>query len=312
MVAPPVEAKLSVWRRLWIYQRERFPVLRTALLLAVFTVASINVSAHLAGRSLPGWSSYAVAFLVALIFFFQLRACDEIKDADDDRRYRPERPIPRGLVSLRLIIGIGIAAVPFAAAATALLDLRLLGPLALVWLWMALMTAEFFAPAWLKARPFLYLVSHMLIMPLIDFFVTACEWLKVGGGPPAALWLFLSLSFVNGCVLEIGRKIYAPASERPGVETYSALLGPRQATLLWSAILIVAFGLLVMVAAAVGAPWLVSRLGLCGLAACLACGWLFLRTLEPTAQRRIDTFSGVWVLICYGSAGFAPLLPFAR
>ena len=36
---------------------------------------------------------------VALIFFFQLRACDEVKDAEDDRRYRPERPIPRGLVS---------------------------------------------------------------------------------------------------------------------------------------------------------------------------------------------------------------------
>src|SRR5580700_9637550 len=180
-----LEATLSIGRRLWIYQRERFPVLRTALLLAVFTAASINVSAHLAGRPLPGWGSYAVAFLVALTFFFQLRACDEIKDAEDDRRYRPERPIPRGLVSLRLIVGIGIAAVPIATAATAVLDLRLLGPLALVWLWLALMTAEFFVPAWLKARPFLYLVSHMLIMPLIDFFVTGCEWLKVGGGPPA-------------------------------------------------------------------------------------------------------------------------------
>ena len=312
MVAPPVEAKLSIGQRLWIYQRERFPVLRTALLLAVFTAASINVSAHLAGRPLPGGGPYAVAFLVALIFFFQLRACDEIKDAEDDRRYRPERPIPRGLVSLRLIVGIGIAAVPIATAATAVLDLRLLGPLALVWLWLALMTAEFFVPAWLKARPFLYLVSHMLIMPLIDFFVTGCEWLKAGGGPPAALWLFLTLSFANGCVLEIGRKIYAPASERPGVETYSALLGPRRATLLWSAILIVAFGLLVMVAVAVGAPWLVSGLGLCGLAASLACGWLFMRTLVPAAQSRIDAMSGLWVLVCYGSAGFAPLLPFAR
>jgi hypothetical protein len=312
VVAPAVEAQLSVGRRLWIYQGERFPLIRTALLLAVFTAASINVSAQLAARPLPSFPSYLVAFLAALTFFFQLRACDEIKDADDDRHYRPERPIPRGLVSLRLIVGIGIAAVPFAAAATAMLDVRLLGPLALVWLWMALMTAEFFVPAWLKARPFVYLVSHMLIMPLIDLFVTACEWLAAGGGPPDGLWLFLTLSFVNGCVLEIGRKIYAPENERPGVETYSALLGPRRATLLWSAILVVAFGLLVMVAVAVRAPWLVSALGLCGLAAGLTCGWLFLRRPVPAAQRRIDAVAGLWVLACYGSAGFAPLLPFAR
>jgi hypothetical protein len=57
---------------------------------------------------------------------------------------------------------------------------------------------------WLKARPFLYLVSHMLIMPLIDLFVTATEWLTRAGSPPAGLWLFLLLSFANGCVLEIG------------------------------------------------------------------------------------------------------------
>ena len=32
------------------------------------------------------------------------------------------------------------------------------------------MTAEFFVPEWLKARPFLYLVSHMAIMPFIDLY----------------------------------------------------------------------------------------------------------------------------------------------
>jgi hypothetical protein len=308
MTVATSEVTLSVLQRLWIYQRERFPLARTALLLAVFTAASINVSAHLAGRPLPPWPSYLVAFAVGLIFFFQLRACDEIKDAEDDRLYRPERPIPRGLVSLGLIVGLAIAAVPVATLVTAALDLHLLWLLALVWSWMALMTAEFFAPHWLKARPFLYLVSHMLIMPLIDLFVTACEWLTVSGRPPAGLWLFLALSFLNGCVLEIGRKIYAPANERTGVETYSALLGPRNATLLWCAILVAAFAFLIAVAVAIGAPRLVSAVGFVGLVACLACGFLFLRAPDAAAQSRIDTMSGLWVLICYGAAGFAPLV----
>ena len=95
MTAATSEAALPVLQRLWIYQGERFPLARTALLLAVFTAASISVSAHLAGRPLPALPSYLVAFVVGLIFFFQLRACDEIKDAEEDRLYRPERAIPR-------------------------------------------------------------------------------------------------------------------------------------------------------------------------------------------------------------------------
>jgi 4-hydroxybenzoate polyprenyltransferase len=302
------EADLPVLRRLWIYQGERIPLGRTALLLAVFSAASINVSAQLAGRSLPDWGAYALAFVVALIFFFQLRACDEVKDADDDRRYRPERPVPRGLVSLRLIVGLALAAMPVAVVVTAVRDPWLLAPLALVWLWMALMAVEFFAPHWLKARPFLYLVSHMLIMPLIDLFVTATEWLTRAGSPPAGLWLFLLLSFANGCVLEIGRKIYAPENERPGVETYSVLLGPRPATLLWGAALAAAFVLLVAVGFAIGAPRLVGLVGLVALAACLFGAWAFWRTPDAKAQKQLDMLSGLWVLICYGVAGFGQLL----
>jgi hypothetical protein len=302
------EADLPPLRRLWIYQGERIPLGRTALLLVVFTAASINVSAQLAGRPLPGWGAYAVAFVVGLIFFFQLRACDEVKDADDDRRYRPERPVPRGLVTLRLIVGLAIAAVPVAVAVTAARDPWLLLPLALVWLWMALMAVEFFAPEWLKARPFVYLVSHMLIMPLIDLFVTACEWLTRAGFPPSGLWLFLLLSFANGCVLEIGRKIFAPANERVGVETYSALLGPRTATVLWSGALAAAFVLLIGVGFAIGAPRLVGIVGLLALIACLVGAWAFLRMPTAAGQKRLDALSGLWVLICYGVAGFGQLL----
>jgi 4-hydroxybenzoate polyprenyltransferase len=148
----------------------------------------------------------------------------------------------------------------------------------------------------------------MLIMPLIDLFITACEWLPAASSPPTGLWLFLVLSFLNGCVLEIGRKIYAPENERTGVETYSVLLGPRKATLLWSAVLVAAFAFLVAVGITIDAPRLVAAVGFAGLAACLAAGWGFLQTPDAAAQKRLDTVSGLWVLTCYGSAGFIPLL----
>jgi 4-hydroxybenzoate polyprenyltransferase len=308
MSAATSEVGLPLLKRLWIYQSERFPLLRTSILLAVFSAASINVSAYFAGRPTPPWPTYLAAFVVVLIFMFQLRVCDEIKDADDDRKYRSERAIPRGLVTLELIVGLGLACIPVAVVAAATIDRHIVWLVLLVWVWMTAMTFEFGVPRWLKAHPFIYLVSHMLIMPLIDLFVTGCEWLKAGDGPPNALALFLALSFANGCILEIGRKIFHPAHERPGVETYSALLGYRKATLLWMACLLVSCGLLVAVGATIGSPVTLMLVGGAGLAICLTMGVLFMRNPESIKDNALDTVSGLWVLACYGSAGYAPLL----
>lgn len=302
-------ASASLWHRLWLYQAERFPLGKTALLLAAFSASSISVSAHLGGRLLPHGSVFVAAWLVAIIFFFQLRACDEYKDLDDDRRYRPERPIPSGLVSLRLILWLavlaGLAAIPLTLTITPLL----LVPLALVWGWLGLMTAEFFLSDWLKARPFLYLVLHMAIMALIDLYLTGAEWLPHGLLPPAGMWAFLALSLVNGCVLEIGRKTWAPQSERPGVETYSALLGYRRATRLWLATCAAAWLLLLAVGTMVGSPLIVGGVSAAVLAVIAATVRTFMRKPTPAGQRRIDTLAGVWVLDCYVLAGFAPFLP---
>ncbi|MFC3690672.1 UbiA family prenyltransferase [Chenggangzhangella methanolivorans] len=302
------EASPPLAKRLWIYQAERFPLAKTAPLIAVFSVASISVSAHLAGRPLPGFWAFAVAFAVTMILFFEMRACDEVKDAEDDRRFRPERPVPRGLVTLRLIVGLGIAGFFATLLIAAAYAPSLVWPLALVQAWLALMTVEFFAPDWLRDRPFLYLVSHMAIMPLIDLFLTACEWLPAAGSPPPGLWIFLALSFVNGCVIEIGRKLYAKENERPGVETYSALMGPKRAAALWAACVALSFCLLLATGFAVGAPLLVGVIGAVALGLPLVSAARYAKAPTPKRQKTMDAVSGVWVLVCYATAGFAPFL----
>lgn len=300
------EASLAA--RLWAYQAERFPLAKTAILVAIFSAASINASAVLAGRPLPDFGAYALAFFVTLAIFFHLRACDEIKDLEDDRRFRPERPIPRGLVSLRSIVGIAIGLAAVAAVAVHLRQPALLVPLCLVWGWLALMTAEFGAPDWLKARPQLYLVSHMAIMPLIDLFVTAVEWLPHAAAPPAGLWLFLAMSFANGCVLEIGRKLWAPTNERAGVETYSGLYGPGRAAFIWMAWASAAFALLCGVALAMGVAAMAIPAGAAAYLAAIWAAFGYRRDPSEAAQKRMDTVSGLWVFACYALAGFAPLL----
>ena len=175
---------MSLLKTLWTYQSERFPLAKTVPLLAVFSAASINVSAFLAGRDLPELPTYLTGFALALILFFQMRVADEVKDAEDDAKYRPERPIPRWLVSLRTIVICGLATIPIAVLIA--LPASGLTLLLLTWAWLAAMTFEFGVPEWLKARAVLYLLSHMAIMPLIDLLLTGLEW-RPSGGPARAL-----------------------------------------------------------------------------------------------------------------------------
>lgn len=292
---------------LWIYQNERFPLFKTAPLLAVFSAASICVSAELAGRPLPSWSGFLAGFIIAMMLFFQMRVCDEYKDLEDDQRYRPDRPIPRGLVSLKLIISLGVVSVPITALAAWLWHPPILWLLALVWFWLAAMTMEFGVPEWLKARPIIYLVSHMAIMPLIDLLLTGVEWVP-GNNAAAGLWMFLALSFVNGCVLEIGRKLWSPKNEIDGVETYSRLWGPKAAASIWSVCVLLSFSLLLGVGAATGVFWINAVLGVAGVAICLVSAVGYAKSPTAKAEKRMDMLAGLWVFACYAIAGFVPVV----
>ncbi len=296
--------------RWWIYQRERFPVLANGVLIAAFSYCAVAFSLMLRGEAgLPGWRSVLVAFASCLIFFLQLRIADEFKDSEEDARYRPYRPVPRGLVTLRelaVVFAIGAAAqLALALWLEPRLALLLLG----AWAYLTAMTKEFFVRRHLKGRPVVYMVSHMVIMPIIDLYATSSDWLTAGETrPPLGLVWFLLASFFNGMVIEIGRKIRSRPDEEHGVETYSALWGRGAAVGCWWGV--TAAALVCAALAAARIDWLGPALVLLGVSAAgaLAVGIAFLR--NPAAGRGawIERYAGVWTLTLYLSLGAAPLL----
>ncbi len=221
--------------------------------------------------------------------------------------------MPRGLVTLAELRWLAIGAAVLQLALTASLSLRLLAPLVLVWAWMALMTAEFFVPAWLRARPVLYLVSHMAVMPLIDLFATASDWLVVGaestdGAFRVGLGAFLALSFANGVALEVARKSWSPADEREGVETYSKLWGTRGAGLATGGAILAAFACAAVVHRATGAPPVFLALLAAAAAFAAYAAAAYVRT--PTTKRAgaLENAAGLWVFAAYIFLGVAPVL----
>lgn len=302
---------------MWEYQAERFPMFKHGALIAAFGASAVCLSALLRGGTPNPWA-IVVAVLVLFGFFFQLRVADEHKDNAEDTRFRPERPVPRGLVKLAELRGVAIGVGVAQVALTVWLDWRLLGLLLLVWAWMAVMTKEFFAPAWLKKRPLVYMISHMAIMPLIDLYATACDWLPAGAslsegyrghaGFGLTLGAFLLLSLVNGSVIEIARKCWAPESEREGVETYSKLWGPGRAGVAVMSVVLAGFALSGFInARSEAGPWMLGGLA-------LVTAWTAWSAIDyagtPTTARAkmLETSSGVFVLANYLLLGVLPLL----
>jgi 4-hydroxybenzoate polyprenyltransferase len=295
----------------WItYQRERFPLLAHAPLVAAFSASAVCYSRLVRGEpGLPPGRPLLVAFATALLFFLQLRISDEYKDYEDDARFRPYRPVPRGLVSLRELGWIGFGAGLVQLALALWLNASLVWLLILAWCYLALMSREFFVPEWLKARPSVYLASHMVIIPLIDLYATACDWLVAGRiRPPAGLYWFLIVSYFNGIVVELGRKIRAPQDEEPGVETYSAVWGRTPAVTLWLTAIVVTA--LVAWQAALRIHFERPVIGILVLlvGGCVIASVRFVRRPETGAGKTLEIASGIWTLLMYLSLGALPAL----
>ncbi|NIR31228.1 MAG: hypothetical protein GWN84_18340 [Gammaproteobacteria bacterium] len=295
--------------RWWIYQRERFPVLTYAALAGVLAYSATSFSVLARGASTaPGAALALPAALGVFLFFVLMRVADELKDYADDLRYRAYRPVPRGLVKRTELACIGALAAIGQLVTALVFDPRIMPILALAWTYLGLMTAEFFVPRWLKARPFAYLVSHMPMVGFITLYASAHDWLPRQGTPPAGLGWLLMASVFLGVLLEIARKIRAPADEERGVDTYTAVWGRPQAVIAWGAALVLAGASGCAAAGHIGfASGFASGLAVLGIPAVLV-AYRFLRRPVRAAARGFEALSGVATLAAYAALGPLTLL----
>lgn len=230
--------KLPFFKKWNIYQSSRFPILKNMLLVLAFSSSAVSYSAMSGGRISTDISSYIVAFITCLLFFLQLRIADEFKDYEEDCMYRNYRPVPQGIITLKELKDLFIISCSIQLLCAFLLNVKLIPFLLITWLYLFLMSHEFGVKKWLKAHPITYLLSHMIIMPLVDFYATATDWINHNSIPPDSLYWFIALSFFNGINLEIGRKIRSLEDEENGVETYSFLWGIKKASIVWISMII--------------------------------------------------------------------------
>lgn len=291
------------------YLSERFPLHQNGPLIVTFTFSAASYS-RICARE-PGFiplSRFIIGAVTVVLLFLLLRIADEFKDFEDDRRFRPYRAVPRGLVSLRELGITAVVIIVFQVIINLLFMPRMLIPFCIVLAYLGVMTKEFFIPVWLKKHPFIYMGSHMFIMPMIDLYSTGLDWINEQRSSSPELILFLVVSFTNGVIIEMGRKIRAKEAEEEGVETYSALLGETAATGIWLSVAAVTFVVAALASyrsgfALPGIPLLCIFLFI----AVYFAGRFLRNRIQKNAQK-IEMAAGLWTIGMYLILGATPAL----
>jgi 4-hydroxybenzoate polyprenyltransferase len=305
----PAQNNASLARRLWIYQGERFPVFAHGLLVAAFSFSAISYSRICRGvEGFVSWERYFLGIFTTITLFLLVRIFDEFKDAEEDAKYRRELAVPRGLINFRELAILGAAVVIAQVAVNAVFFPRMLLLYVIVIAYLCLMGKEFFIPAWLKKHQFWYVTSHMFIIPLVDIYASGLDWVLEGAPAPKGLLFFFAVSYMNGIVLEIGRKIKVPGKEKEGVLTYTAMLGTNRAVVLWLFILLATLALAVGACAFAGYGMIAFFvLGLIFLL-CALPALLFLRGKSEPAAKAIELASALWTITMYLTLGGVPMV----
>jgi hypothetical protein len=204
------------------YLAERFPPINMALFAILFCTV-FAVASHFSGGlvAFQFGGREVLGMLATISFFFRLRVFDEIKDYSLDVLNHPQRVLQSGRISLRELMLLSLAGTALEIAWSYWMGLPALLGWALAAGYSLLMRYEFFVGEYLKKRLLLYAFTHMLVMPLLIFWI----WSAYVPALHEALLLLALLSLLAGFSFELARKIHAPEAERPLVDSYSKAMG---------------------------------------------------------------------------------------
>lgn len=291
------------------YQKERFHLISHGILITVFTFSAISYSIFCSGGS--AFIDLPTFFLTASItisLFFLLRLMDEQKDYEDDVKHRTYLPVPRGLISLKEIDKMVAAVIVGQIVLLSILKPALLPVYVICLVYMLLMRVEFFIPEWLKKNQIPYILSHMLIIPLVDTFASSSDWLLSGNMPPKGLMLFFIVSFLNGLVLEFGRKMRTKETEEEGVISYTKMWGIKKAVFIWIAVLFSTLFTAGIACYYAHHPMLVYVLLIVVFIICALPAMFFLKRPTKALSKYIEHASGLWTICMYLILGAGPMI----
>ena len=318
-----------------IYLNERFPIGKNSFFVLIFTLSGYIYTSLLYNSKIMYLFTNGVKitifqykiialFIIVFMFFFQLRITDEFKDYEEDLKYRAYRPVQRGIISLKALGKIGIATVITQIILAHVIDPEIIYFMIFVWIYMFLMAKEFFIKKWLTKRILIYALSHVVIMVFITLvIVEATQYIvpknifdvfilqRYKHNIDFALIPLFALNYLNGIVLEIGRKTRKADEEEHGVQTYSKLWGRKKAVIILSLLFIIEYFFVILGLAHTYKQYFFFG-GLTLLIILVVSIYFMVKFLKKNLSGKIvETMSGLWIIFSSMCMGLLPYLFFS-
>ena len=322
-----------------IYLNERFPLGKNSIFVLIFTLSGYIYTGLLYNSKIINqifskeikvpmpWHKIVALFIIIFMFFLQLRITDEFKDYEEDLKYRAYRPVQRGVITLKALGKIGIATVIIQIILAYIIDFKIIYFMIIVWFYMFLMAKEFFIKEWLTKRILIYALSHVVIMIFITLvIVNATQYIVLGEAEnifkfvalqryrhniDIALIPLFTLNYLNGIVLEIGRKTRRADEEEHGVQTYSKLWGKKKAVVILSLLFAVEYFLVILGLSYTYEKYFLFS-GLTLLIILIISIYFMIKFLKKDLSGKIvESVSGLWIVFSSMGLGLLPYFVFS-
>lgn len=162
----PPYTKWSLARRFWVFQNERIPLVAMALVAFSLTAAVTKANGNFY------WPSVLIASFMVILYFLQIRLADEPKDYEHDNKYYPNRPVQRGVITLKELSAIKNSVIAGFFALAALTGSWLIFLLAAFQQFYSYLTREeFFMRDWLRKHFLIYQFSHYVQLFILAWLI---------------------------------------------------------------------------------------------------------------------------------------------
>ncbi len=279
------------------YLQERFPLQANGLLIASYFSANYMLASAAMTPQEPirlGWR-FAAGCVALLLMFFHMRVIDEHKDYEQDQIVHPQRVLSRGLVTLGFLRRLGLMSLALELLLSALLGAPAFLGCAVLLVISWLIYHEFFAGSWLSRHLLVNALVHLIVMPAYSLYAFAAATQRYAWMAPLPVLIYAWVSYCVGLAYELARKTRAPGDERPGLITYSAVMGPHAPAGLALLALVLAGGLTVAVGLLLRFEiWYHACVGVLLLIMTLGIARYRLDTRTATAAQ-LQVFAGVFI-----------------
>jgi len=306
---------MNFFKKWYTYQKERFPVVMFGLYIfsivfAVFCFSNASnellmnnykIILDTAMINKVEWLKIIPMFIVAFLQFLMVRITDEFKDYEDDCKYRPYRPVPRGLITLKELKVLFIICALLQVVITFIFNRSGLILLAIVWVFSGLLSKDFFIKKFIDRHMLFGVFLDELLMPVLVLYLSSfiifpdmCMEALVFSN----LGYILLISYLVSWTVEIARKIRCKEDEEEGVKTYTAVFGIGKAILILFILETLLMLLQLKVSGTAHLPWIIGVYVLTNII-----NLLFVKKKTKKLAKMTELSANIYIIIVYLSMG---------